>query len=256
MCLQFRRQEAAIVKNDPIMKAKLNFYSLLFLLFSVLANSQEQKLTAQQIIRNASKAFNEAPYITNNSNYNLYENYNSKKVYRNYTGIVLKKNNINYFKIKNTEFVSFKNIGIKINHDQKAIVIEKQKKSTDESPLSLTNYLEAYNAKLIETDKNNYICELTPNKITQVMLSKIVIHIRKKDYHIVKQILFFVEKMETKNAKGKSIYSTPRLEITFTPRQKNEKRDNILISKENYFTEKGNELVLSNKFSTYQLFKS
>lgn len=237
------------------MKARLNLFSFLFLVFSIVVNSQEKKLTAQQIINAASKAFNNASYITATSNYNLYENYNSKKVYRHYTGSILKKNNVNYFKIENTEFVSFKNIGIKINHDQKAVVIEKQKK-TEQSPLSLNNYLEAYNSKLIETDKNNFICELTPNRITQIMLSKIVIYIRKKDYQIVKQNLFFVEKMESKDAKGKRIYSTPRLEITFTPREKNEKRDNMLISKENYFTEKGNEIILSNKFSTYQLFKS
>ncbi|MEZ0131125.1 hypothetical protein AB9T88_15690, partial [Flavobacterium sp. LBUM151] len=106
------------------MRAILNFYGFLFLLFSVIANSQEKKFTAQQIINNASEAFNDASYINTNSSYNLYENYTSKKVYRHYTGIVLKKNNVNYFKIKNTEFLSFKNIGIKINHDQKAIIIE------------------------------------------------------------------------------------------------------------------------------------
>lgn len=237
------------------MKAKLTIFSIFFLFISIIANSQEKKLTAQQIINNASQAFNDATYISAASNYNLYENYNSKKVYRHYSGVVLKKNNVNYFKIKNTEFVSFKNVGIKINHDQKAVVIEKQKK-IDESPLSLKNYLDAYNAKLITTDKNNFICELTPNKITQIMLSKIVIYIRKKDYQVVKQDLFFTDKMESKDEKGKRIYSTPRLEITFTAREKNEKRDNILISKENYFTEKGNEVMLANKFSTYQLFKS
>lgn len=237
------------------MKAKHILFSTFFLLILTVANSQEKKLTAQQIINNASEAFNDNPYIVATSNYNLYENYNSKKVYRHYSGVVLKKNNVNYFKIKNTEFVSFKNIGIKINHDQKAVIVQKQKK-LEESPLSLKNYLDAYNAKLITTDKNNFICELTPNKITQIMLSKIVIYIRKKDYQIVKQHLFFTEKMESKDDKGKRVYSTPRLEITFTEREKNEKRDNLLIAKENYFSEKGNDITLVNKFSTYQLFKS
>ncbi|MDR6764546.1 hypothetical protein J2Y38_004779 [Flavobacterium sp. 2755] len=238
------------------MKSVIHFYIFIFLVFSINTYSQEKKLTARQIITKAADAYNEAAYITYNSNYNLYLDYNSKKVYEHYSGMVLKKNNVNYFKIKNTEFITFKNIGIKINNDEKAIVIEKQKKKIDESPLSLKNYLDAYNAKLIETDNKNYICELTPNKITQIMLSKIVIYIRKKDYSIAKQSLFFVEQMESKDSKGKRMYSLPRLEITFTPRPRDEKSDSYLVSKENYFSEKGSDITISKRFSTYQLFKS
>ncbi|PKB18342.1 hypothetical protein [Flavobacterium sp. 5] len=235
---------------------KNNTYILLFLLFSFCSNGQVKKLTALQIISNASDAYIHSKYMSMNSTYNLYLDYNSEKVYEHYAGIVLKKNEVIYFEIKSTEFITFKNLGIKINYDQKAIVLEKQNKATEESPLSLKNYLNGYNAKLIDSDKNNFICELTPNKISQIMLSKIIIHIKKNDYSIVKQTLYFVEKMETKDAKGKRIYTTPRLEINFSPREKNEKRDNLLTSKDNYFTERGNEIVLSKRFSTYQIFKS
>jgi len=238
------------------MKSAIHFYIYIFLVSSINTYSQEKKLTARQIITKAADTYNESAYIAYNSNYSLYLDYNSKKVYEYYSGMVLKKNNVNYFKIKNTEFVTFKNIGIKVSNDEKAIVIEKQKKKIDESPLSLKNYLDAYNAKLIETDSKTYICELTPNKITQIMLSKIVIYIRKKDYSIAKQSLFFVEQMESKDSKGKRIYSVPRLEITFTPRPRDEKSDNYLVSKENYFSEKGNDITISKRFSTYQLFKS
>lgn len=239
------------------MRDKIKFYGLL--LFFVFSGSyaQQEKMTAMQVLKKATEAFNKQEYLSYNSSYSLYLDYTSQKKHEQYSGIVLKKNKVNYFKIKNTEFVSFKNYGIKINHDQKAIVIENESTNEiQESPLSMDNYLKGFESKLISTNKEYFICELMPAKISQIMLSKIVVYIRKSDYGIAKQTLFFVEKMESKDSKGKTIYTTPRLEISFTPRTKNEKADNFIVAKENYFTEKGNEIIVSKRLSAYQLFKS
>lgn len=239
-----------------MMKHKNTFYSLLFVFVFSCVYSQQGKMTAMQVLKKATEVYNRQEYLSYNSKYALYLDYTSKKIYEQYSGIVLKKNNINYFKIKNTEFVSFKNYGIKINHDEKAIVIEKQSGEMEESPLSLDNYLKGFDSKLILTNKEYFICELTPPKISQIMMSKVVLYIKKSDYSIAKQLLFFVEKMESKNAKGKTIYTVPRLEISFIPRTKNEKIDNFLVAKENYFIEKNNEIIVSKRLSAYQLFKS
>ena len=238
------------------MKHKSAFYRVMLLFVFSCMYSQQEKMTALQVLKKATEVNSKQEYLSYNSKYALYLDYTSKKVYEQYMGIVLKKNNINYFKIKNTEFVTFKNYGLKINHEQKAFVIEKQMKAMEESPLSLTNYLKGFESKLILTDNDNFICELTPAKISQIMLSKVIIYIRKKDYSIAKQILFFLEKMESKNAKGKPIYTIPRLEIVLNFRAKDEKRDNLLVAKENYFIEKNNEIVISKRLSAYQLFKS
>lgn len=238
------------------MKYKNGFYSLLFLFVFSCMYSQQEEMTGLQVLKKAIEVNNKQQYLSYNSKYALYLDFTSKKVYEQYTGIVLKKNNVNYFKIKNTEFVTFKNYGLKINHDQKAFVIEKQTGEMEESPLSLTNYLKGVDSKLIQSNATHFICELTPSKISQIMFSKILIYIKKSDYSIAKQSLFFVEKMESKDSKGKTIYTVPRLEITFSPRAKDEKRDNVLVTKENYFAERNNEIIISRRLSAYQLFKS
>lgn len=238
------------------MNSSTKFYSFFFFFVFVALYSQQEKITAVGVIKKAADIYNKQEYVSNNSKYTLYLDFTSDKIYEQYTGVVLKKNNVNYFKIKNTEFVSFGTYGVKINNDQKAIVIEKQAKEVHDSPLSLTNYLKGLDSKLIQGDKDYFICELTPSKISQVMLAKVIIQIRKKDYSIVKQTLFFVDKMESKNAKGKTIYSIPRLEIVFSSREKNIKKDDVLLSKENYFTQNGNQIILSKRLATYQLFKS
>lgn len=239
------------------MAKKILFYCFMFLSVISRLYCQQEKMTAIQVLKKATQVFEKQDYVSNNSKYVLYLDYTSKKAYEQYNGIVLKKNNVNYFKIKNTEFVAFKDYGVKINHDEKAIVIENgSTNEMQESPLSLDNYLKGFDSKLILTNKEYFICELTPAKISQIMLSKIVVYIKKTDYSIAKQTLFFIEKMESKDAKGKTIYTTPRLEISFNPRIKDNKRDDLLVNKENYFTEKGNEIIVSKRLSAYQLFKS
>jgi hypothetical protein len=213
-------------------------------------------MTALQILKKAIEINNKQEYLSYTTKYALYLDYSTKKIYEQYSGVILRKNNINYFKIKNTEFVTFKNYGFKINHDQKALVIEKQLGEMDEFPLSLKNYLKGFNSKLIQSNATHFICELTPNKVSQIMVRKIIISINKLNYSITKQSLFFVEKMESKDVKGKIIFTIPRLEVTFSPKAKDEKRDNILVTRENYFTEKNNEIIVSKRLSAYQLFKS
>jgi hypothetical protein len=239
------------------MRVKNKFYGFMFLFIFSGLYAQQEKTTAMQVIKKATEVYNKQEYLSYNSKYALYLDNTSQKIYEQYNGVVLKKNNINYFKIKNTEFIAFKDYDIKINHDEKAIVIENgATNEMQESPMSLDNYLKGFDSKLILTNKEFFICELTPAKISQVMLSKIVIYIRKTDYSIAKQSLFFIEKMESKDAKGKTIYTAPRLEISFKPRNKDSKRDDLLVNKENYFTEKSSQIIVSKRLSAYQLFKS
>jgi hypothetical protein len=169
---------------------------------------------------------------------------------------VLKKNDVNYFKIKNTEFAVFKKYSIKINHDQKAIVIGKNSEESQKSPLSLLSYLKGFKYKFINPNADTYECELVPaNKISQIMVGKIILSIKKTDYSLVKQTIFYVENMESKNNKGKIVQSIPRLEIIFSKKIKNDKLDNALITQSNYYTLVDTKIVVAQRLSSYKLFK-
>jgi hypothetical protein len=239
------------------MQSKNSFFSLFFLFVLSCSYGQQDKTTTIDILKKATEAYNKQDYVSYTSKYALYLDYTSKKVHEQYNGIILKKNKVNYFKIKNTEFVSFSDYGLKINHDEKAMILEKAAQgNVPDSPMSLTNFMKGFNSKST-TNKDFFICELTPSgKFSQSAFRKVILYIRKKDYSIAKEFLFFVENMETKNAKGKTVYTAPRLEIIFSPRVKNEKVDNQLVKKANYFSEKGNTIVLSKRLSAYKLYKS
>lgn len=219
--------------------------------------SQQSQPTATAILKKTEELYKSKNYLSYNSKYNLYLDYTSKNVYEQYAGMVLKKNKVNYFKIKNTEFVGFEDYCLKINNDEKALVIEKlENGSIEESPLSLNNYEKEFNTKLIY-NKEYFIIELLPkNKFSQIMYSKIILYIRKINFSIVKQSFFFLEKMQSKDTKGRIIYSLPRLEIVLSPRINNEKTDNFLVNKENYLIGNGSNIEIAKRLSAYKIYKS
>lgn len=228
----------------------------LFVLSIFSSLYSQEKITATQLLKKVSSIYSKNENLSFNTQYNLYLDYTTKKVYEQYRGMILKKKNVNYFKIKNTEFVAFKDYGLKISHEEKALIIEKSASTMQNSPLMLYDYNKDFSSKIIESNQNYYVCELVPAaKVSQIMLSKVLIYIKKADYTISKQVLYFIEKMESEDEKKRIKESIPRLEIVFTPRIKNEVKDNLLVKKDNYFTEKGNTIVISKRFSKYQIIK-
>lgn len=231
---------------------KYKLFIIVGLLFSSLLVGQK-KNNAKEILEKAIEVYDSQPYLSYNSKYILYQDYTSKKILEQYNGVVVKKNSINYFKINNTEYVSFGQYALKISNDEKIVVLEKENEDSQQPPLSFSSYLKGFESRVI-ADKDFFICELKPSKISQIMFQKVLLYIKKSDYSIVKQEMYFVEKMEVKDGNGKLISTLPRLEITFMPRPKNPKNDDFLVKKENYFTEKNSQIVISKRLSAYGLY--
>lgn len=212
--------------------------------------------TGTEVLKKASERYEKEDYMTFNTQYTLFLDYTTKNPHEQYKGMVLKKGKTSYFKIKDTEFVSFNDYGLKINHEKKAALIEKGRQQIEQSPLSIDSYLKGFKIVMKESSPDYYICELTPDKISQLMIAKIILYIKKSDYSINKQQFYFLEKMESEDKTGKVVQTTPRLEVVFSPRTKNAKGDDMLLKKENYFTLKNNQPVLAKRLSKYQLYQS
>lgn len=223
------------------------------LLFFAMAQAQQKKLTAIDVLNRASAQFKKVETISYDTNYILYEDFTSQNVVEKFSGIILKKNNVYYFKLKDTEFVTIGNVGLKINHKQKAIVIEESKNDIDSSPFDLEKFTKGFDSKLIESDSKVYICEFTPPKISQVMITKAIVHIDKSDFSIVKQIVYTANQSGFVEEKVKTKTKIPRLEITYTKRPIQAK-DNELTLSENYFTVKKGEIILNPKWNSYTKF--
>lgn len=224
-----------------------SFFYVAFLCCSLFVTAQNKQETVESIMVKASEKFASNPYLTYNLKYALYKD-NSKKPFESYTGFLLKRDNIFYHKIKETEFITFPDFSVKINKDEKAILIGKKLKN--DFPLDLKKYLKAFRSKLLKSDNTTWTCELVPDKISQIMMGKIIMVINKSDYSISKQFLYVLNTLED-GKKTPDMY----IEIVFSPRTKDKKLDDFLIDQNNYFSKTGNNIKTAPRFKEYHLYK-
>lgn len=221
----------------------------LIVLASVKLGAQNANPDVIGIIKKASDKLNTDAYYAYDTQYKMYEDYESNRAKETYAGFLLKKNNIYYYKIKNTEFVGFKNYSVMVSNDEKSILISKQ--ARQQFPLDLSKYLKGFTTKLLKSDKNEYVCELVPTKISQIMVSKIVLHINKSDYSIIRQKLYLLNPMENDEKSTK-----PRLEVTFRPKAKKPAADDFLVTERNYYIITSSGYKIANRYKKYNLYKA
>lgn len=231
-----------MINNNSIYK------TILLCLFVCVATAQDKNKDVVTILKRASEKLKSEAYFSYNVKYNMYKDYTSDALQESYSGLLLKSGNTYYFKIKNTEFVSFKDYAVKVSKDEKAILISREQKQ--QFPMDIANYLQGFDYKFLGNSTTTYICELVPVKVSQIMFSKVILYINKKDYSIMRQTLYFLNTTENKKGTAK-----PRLDIIFSPREKNAAKDNFLINEKSYFIRTAGDIKLASRFKAYQLFK-
>ncbi len=232
--------------------------SVLMLYFiSYLSFSQERTYNANDIIKKVSLAYQKSNYFSYNSQYVMYADYNTNKILEKYKGYIIKKNNSSYIKIKETEIITLPPYGMRIDNVNKVIAMIQSDETTLQNPLVVDHYLKEFNTKLISSKGEFFVCEITPKKDNIVNpFYKIIFQIRKTNFHIIKQILYLVNQIDSKDSKGRNISIKPRIEISFSPRIRNDKNESKLFRNESYISIKGNEIKPAHNYLGYTIYKS
>lgn len=188
-------------------------------------------------------------------NYKLFASYTSKIITEEYEGFHIKRENSNYTRIHNTEFIQKGLLFIKINHDQKVIlIIESKEEGKKNTPLNISNYLKYFKTKSLKDKGTNWLISLETNVLTQLPYSKIEIIINKTNFKIEKQILYFLDNVPY-NEKGIKKNGTPKLEITIKEKIMNQDIIEELFKTQKYIIKTQKGYVLSQKYSNYKLLK-
>ena len=223
----------------------LKLFLLSFLIpFFVL--SQSKKEDANSIVKEVSKQYNATKNYSYTMSYNFFESYTSNKVFESFNGLLIKNDKTIYFKLKDTEFLTFEDVSIKINNDEKALLMGKNIKS--DSPLNLDDYLKVFNSKIVKSDASSWTIELLTKMTSQIMFNKIVFVVSKKNYVITKQILYFL------NPSDEDKMSKPRLEIVFNPIKRDVRKEEALLSKSSYFISRDKDIKLAKKYNDYKIY--
>lgn len=189
------------------------------------------------------------------THYMLYKGHYSDSIQTEYNGMYFKQNHDYYRKIQNTEIINSvsNHIYIKINHDQKAILIsDPVNYSAVDFDIKKT-FKQCKDILVKEKGNNNVITLLIKNK-TDIPYSKIEIEIN-KNYYIKEIALFYSIKMNFSSSVFKQDYRFPKLVIKYNDFKKKWKDKSGLLNTENYisFLADSSQIVGINNLANYQL---
>lgn len=171
--------------------------------------------TAKEIIAKINDQLTAAKPLHFETSYKLYKNIKSQTVHESYTG-VFQKNSQNeiYMKIGDTEFINLKNCSIKLNPNEKAMVISNPQ-AFSLGTFDFNKLLTLCSIPSCKDYKTYWEIHLIPNKFSGLNYEKIVLQVN-KNYTIKKQQFYFNSGYDFSKDYTKQEISNPRLEIDYS----------------------------------------
>ncbi|MFK5982278.1 MAG: hypothetical protein QM499_05130 [Flavobacteriaceae bacterium] len=229
-------------------------YIIIFiiLLNTVLGFGQD----IDEILQNSINTMQNKEAYQVNTDYKLYKGLDDSKVYEEYDGILSKKGTSMYQKLGAMELLKEDSFFVKLNHDDKEILIDL---STDSIPTDLTSMdislvLQFFEKGEITNMGNYYKLEFTGKPNNKLMISRLILHIEKATHYIKKQIIFlsYLSDFSAYDSQTlKKDFDKARLEISFS-KFKDEIDENN-FKKERYFSIINNKIIIGNEFKKFKL---
>jgi hypothetical protein len=213
---------------------------------------------AQNVIEILDKA--DRYYLTNSSfeiemTYKMYRGLQGNTVTESYKGLVQKKDGYSKTTMVDSDIIQYDHGVLLIDHQDKLISYQKhQGSSQNYSPIHLEGFIKGFKKSKV-TDKGDYwFCEMiNTGQVTQIPYGKVTFHVKKIDYQITKQVLFFNSQIPFKNELGKSEMDFGRLELEL------KLKNDVLVEEtplnKYLLIDKEGEIILQEEYALYEVLK-
>lgn len=206
---------------------------------------------AKEILKKVGEQYGAAKPLQYKVTYNLFKDFDAKKVEETYTGVFYKNaQNDMYTKIGNTETLNTKKVNLRVSHPEKAIEINKPIPDY-KGDLNLKALLEMCKIEKCTDLKSYWEITLKTNSFTGLPYSKIIVRVS-KTYFIQKQVFFYNAPSNFSKDYRKPDSHYPRLEVTYSNFSRNPVSASVFNS-QNYFTSSGGKIVLSQQLQKYEI---
>ena len=174
------------------------------LLVSSTSFFAQTKMSVESLFEKIDEYYGKNKDYSYSSEYFVYESELSNKIIDHYSGLAIKKGNVNYQKTNKAEFINFTDYSVSINHTEMKILITKN--TIKNSIQSLKELLKICNKNKLTEDKLYWICELWSDKKNyKKQFEKIEIYINKNDFSLHRQLFYTTGSQEVfKNNKKKN----------------------------------------------------
>ncbi len=197
-------------------------------------------------------------YITSevyqiDADYNLYADSDSDSLIDQQKSIFIKRQNALYFKMAQSELIQTEAFSLKISHSEQILLYSKSYGS--QSPSSQLPYMDLernFSTKTIKDKGTYWECLMTDNTSISIPYRKIILHIEKGDYKILKQV-YFLNRASSKNVGYAAITGNERLEIVTKSFTTSPKDITQKFELSRYLDIKDNTLTSSNYTKNYKI---
>lgn len=198
---------------------------------------------------NAAYSNKNVSYLTR---YELFKGHKATKVHSFYTGEVLSYEGNIYQKIDKTEFVYTDGFSVKINSEEKVIVVSNgQTNVSRELDLDVA-MKECLSSKII--DKGNYYSiEMSMKPESSIQCSVIQLRVDKVNYTLQQIDIYYSFLQDFSEIYSQQDLHQPHMKIKFTNMNVKASNKPILFSESSYFSLKNNVLVAVGNYKTYTL---
>ncbi|WP_064967127.1 hypothetical protein [Tenacibaculum ovolyticum] len=151
-----------------------------------------------------------------NLTYKVYKGHSERIPIEVQKGILYKKGNNSYTKLSDVEMINTVNTYLKINHNEKAVLIADGVQKPEGLNLKLDELYKYVNAKIINENPKTWVIKLTPKgKVTQLPFSSLIIELSKGTYRVKKQLFYYLTQMDFSEDLRKTDVANVKLEVLF-----------------------------------------
>ncbi len=234
----------------------MNFISykntICLLLLTVFVNT----LNAQgfgDVLEKVNNYYQTANSYNLESTYIMYRGYTGNTITESYKGTMYKKDGVKGMTALGSEVISFPNAQLTVNSTNKTIVyINNTSDIIKDNVIDINKLSKFYDETAVKEEGGIIIYEISLKKeALNVPYNKLIFHVNKNDFSLIKQEFFFASKLPFTNKKGERENDLGRMEIIYNsnikPLKKNLKiEDYLVINSED-------KVSLSKAYDDYQL---
>lgn len=225
---------------------------LILILFLAGTGLKATASDAKDVILKMQAVYGKDVRMEYNATYELFKGHKSNTVENTYKGYVYRDKSSTYQKINETEFVYASDYFLKVNHEQKAMVLERAQKNIN-LDIDLDKSLKECSNVSMELVGNYYQVTLIFKPGSSSPFSVVKLRIDQKSYHLLQLDLYYTAQIDFSEDSRKPDYNQSHLKIKFTDIKINPKAKSQLFSLASYVKTSNNLMSPTGKCEGYQL---
>lgn len=209
--------------------------------------------TVDEVLAKMHANYTDAKQLEFKATYELFRGHSSNEPHTVFAGYGLRDNNRAYQKIDQTVFVYTSQYTLKVNKEEKAMILSKPSTEQLLTEVDLKAVLTQCKSKKVEASDDFYTVVLYVKDESPLPISLVKLKIDRKKYHLLRLDVYYTDHIDFSDTYNKVDYQPPHMRITFEEVNTHPKINEALFSLDHYLKKTTNGYIPTGSYSDYEL---